>query len=142
MLIHSGCASIVSKSKYPISIDSYPTEARITVKNRRGRVVHEGMTPSVVMLKASGGFFRRGVYMVEYRKPNYEKKTAAIKFELDGWYFGNLIFPGILGLIIDPITGAMFRPQIESYLEHLKAGEGGNKFEKSPSKWGNPSKWD
>ncbi len=30
--------------------------------------------------------------------------------KLDGWYFGNLIFGGLLGiLIIDPATGAMWR---------------------------------
>lgn len=29
---------------------------------------------------------------------------------LDGWYFGNIVFGGLLGiLVIDPYTGAMYR---------------------------------
>ena len=33
-----------------------------------------------------------------------------MKATLDGWYIGNIIFGGLLGiLIIDPATGAMWR---------------------------------
>ena len=36
---------------------------------------------------------------------NYETKLTK---KFNGWYLGNIIFGGLIGLIIDPITGAMY----------------------------------
>ena len=39
-----------------------------------------------------------------------------IQGKLDGWYFGNLLFGGLIGMVIvDPITGAMYRLE-KSYI--------------------------
>jgi uncharacterized protein YceK len=35
-LLLSGCASIVSKSNWPITINSSPTEAKISIKDKKG----------------------------------------------------------------------------------------------------------
>ena len=44
------------------------------------------------------------------RKEGYGKQVATISAELDGWYIGNIVFGGLIGmLIVDPATGAMWR---------------------------------
>ena len=106
----AGCASIVSKSDYPVSISSQPNEAEISIKNRAGENVFVGKTPTTINLKAGAGFFRGENYTVIFKKEGYTTHTAEIKRGIDGWYIaGNLIFGGLVGwLIVDPATGAMW----------------------------------
>lgn len=49
-------------------------------------------------------------------------------FKVDGWYFGNLLLGGFLGmLIIDPATGAMWKIENGFILETLrKSGDYAN----------------
>jgi len=118
--IFSGCASIVSKSSYPISISSTPSGAKITVKDKKGIDVYSGNTPSNFKLKAGAGFFSKASYSVTFEMDGYDKRTVPIDFKLDGWYFGNIIFGGFIGiLIVDPATGAMWKLDSEFISETL-----------------------
>jgi len=106
----SSCASVVSKSSYPIKITSSPSESNILIKNRSGMEIYSGKTPSSLILDASCGFFKRELYQVKFEKEGYDTKTMSIYFKVDGWYFGNILFGGLIGfLIIDPATGAMYK---------------------------------
>jgi hypothetical protein len=119
-LILSSCASIVSKSSYPISINSSPSEAKITIKDKKGIEIYTGTTPATLKLKAGAGFFSKARYQVTFEKQGYDKKVVPIEFKLDGWYFGNLLFGGPIGLlIVDPATGAMFKLETEFLNETL-----------------------
>lgn len=102
----SGCASIVSKSTYPVRIKSTPVSSSFfTVRNESGEAVHSGRTPQTVMLKSGNGFFDGATYRVEFEEGNIVK----IDSSLDPWYFGNILFGGLLGMVIvDPLTGAMW----------------------------------
>ncbi len=113
-LVFSSCASIVSKSKYPIAINSAPSEAKIVVKDKKGIEIFSGKTPANLELKAGSGFFSKARYQITFSKPGYTTKTVPVEFKLDGWYFGNLVFGGVIGfLIIDPATGAMYKLEKE-----------------------------
>ncbi len=51
----------------------------------------------------------------------YESKIIPINCSINGWYFGNIIFGGLIGLIIvDPATGAMYRLDLENINETLE----------------------
>jgi len=106
----TGCASIVSKSDYPVRISSQPEEAEISIKNRAGENVFSGKTPTTINLKAGAGFFKGENYTVTFEKDGYTPHTAQIERGVDGWYIaGNLVFGGLIGwLIVDPATGAMW----------------------------------
>ncbi|TKG97143.1 hypothetical protein EYV94_01580 [Puteibacter caeruleilacunae] len=120
MLFATGCASIVSKSSYPISINSTPSEAKITITDKKGIEVYKGNTPATMKLKASNGFFSRARYQVRFEKDGYDTRTVPIEYKLDGWYFGNILFGGVIGLlIVDPATGAMYKLDTEFLHEHL-----------------------
>ena len=106
----SGCSSIVSESKYPVSISSNPSQADFVLQNRAGVDVHSGRTPTTITLNASAGFFKGETYKLILNKDGYDEKIIEIQSTIDGWYFGNILFGGILGmLIVDPATGAMFK---------------------------------
>lgn len=106
----AGCATIVSKSDYPVSISSQPQGAEITITNRAGAKVYSGKTPTTLNLTAGAGYFKGENYTVTFKKDGYNPHTAQISRGVDGWYLaGNIIFGGLIGwLIVDPITGAMW----------------------------------
>ncbi|MCK3685227.1 hypothetical protein [Maribellus sp. YY47] len=110
VLLLTSCASIVSKSIYSVSINSTPSEANISITSEKGKEVYNGNTPAVVDLKAGDGFFKKASYSVKFSKSGYEEKVVPIYFKLDGWYWGNILFGGLIGmLIVDPATGAMYK---------------------------------
>jgi hypothetical protein len=120
ILLLSSCASIVSKISYPISINSSPSEAKIVITDKKGIEVYAGNTPANLKLKAGSGFFGKAHYQVKFTKDGYDTKMVPINFKLDGWYFGNILFGGVIGmLIIDPATGAMYKLDTEFLNETL-----------------------
>jgi hypothetical protein len=106
----SGCASIISESAYPVSVNSSPVGASFVISNREGNTVATGTTPEVVTLVAGNGYFKKGSYQIVVSKDGYPDKTYAITASLDGWYWGNILLGGLVGLlIVDPATGAMYK---------------------------------
>jgi hypothetical protein len=106
----TSCASIVSHTHYPVRIDSAPDEASFSVVNRKGKEVATGVTPQIVTLKAGNGYFKKGIYTIHFNKPGYKESFHILEAHVNGWYFGNFGFGGVIGfLIVDPATGAMYR---------------------------------
>jgi hypothetical protein len=120
ILLLTGCASIVSKTSWTITINSSPSEAKISIKDKKGIEIYTGSTPATLKLKSGAGFFSKARYQVTFEKAGYEKKVVPVEFKLNGWYWGNIIFGGPLGLlIIDPVSGAMFKLETEFLNETL-----------------------
>ena len=106
----TSCASIVSKSSYNVRLDSSPSDAKVQVLDKTGREIFSGATPTQVVLKSGAGYFSKAMYTVRYTKEGYMPKEVFINADINGWYFGNIIFGGLIGLlIVDPITGAMYK---------------------------------
>ncbi|MFZ4484826.1 MAG: hypothetical protein ACOYOL_12710 [Chthoniobacterales bacterium] len=105
----AGCASIVSKSEYPVAVTSNPVGADFVVKRANGIPVASGVTPSTITLSASDGYFKPARYTIEFRRKGVVQ-TVPLTAKLDGWYFGNILFGGVIigMLIVDPATGAMW----------------------------------
>ena len=110
LVLATACSTMVSKSTYPVRIYSQPTEAEISVVDRNGKTVYEGKTPKVLDLKASAGD-----YIVTFKKQGYATYSGKLKRSFDEWYVGgNFILGGLIGwLIVDPVTGAMWKLQDE-----------------------------
>ncbi|MEX0676793.1 MAG: hypothetical protein WD063_06930 [Pirellulales bacterium] len=107
-VVLAGCASIVSKSEYPVAITSNPIGADFVVKRGNGIPVASGITPATITLSASDGYFKPAKYTVEFRRKGVVQ-SVPLTAKIDGWYFGNILFGGIIGLrIVDPATGAMW----------------------------------
>ena len=108
----TGCASIVGKDVFPVTINSNPDAASIIIKDENGVRVHSGTTPTTVTLAAGESYFHAKSYSITFSKPGYKDQFVQIKATLSGWYFGNILFGGLIGmLIVDPITGKMWKLQ-------------------------------
>ncbi len=106
----SSCASIVSSSSWPVTISSNPPGALIKVVDEDGDVVHTGVAPLSVTLSAKDGFFTKADYDIEATLAGHSTAHARMSAKINGWYFGNIIFGGLIGLlIVDPATGAMWK---------------------------------
>jgi len=109
--VFSGCASIVSRSSYPVSVQSQPPGLSFSVVDvRTGSIIESGVTPETVTLRAGAGFFKSAHYEVRVMRDGEVVNTLDVRSSVDGWYFGNLVFGGLIGMVfVDPATGAMYK---------------------------------
>lgn len=104
------CATILSKSSYPVSINVNPNGANISIVDKKGKEVFKGQSPTTITLKSGGGFFVKAEYLVKISANGYNEMIVPVNYKLNGWYFGNLLVGGVIGmLIVDPATGAMWK---------------------------------
>jgi len=108
-----GCASIVGKTMHPVTINSTPDQADITIVDEAGKKVFEGKTPTTVTLMGGDGYFHGKDYTVTFSRGGFEKHTTVIQRDVSAWYIlGNILFGGLIGwFIVDPATGAMWTLQ-------------------------------
>lgn len=109
----SGCASIFSGTTQNVAIRTTPG-AKFAVTNSYGSQVASGTVgedaTAQINLVRSVGYFSPNAYKVKLSKLGYKPQTVSVDPGVNGWYFGNLLFGGFVGMVIvDPLTGAMFR---------------------------------
>lgn len=105
----SGCATLFNGQSQAITITSAPEGAQVTVSNRAGQRVHVGETPVTLTLKRGAGYFKSEVYTLAFSKPGYADQQMTIRGSTNGWYFGNILLGGLIGMLaVDPATGAMY----------------------------------
>lgn len=110
VFIMPSCASIFTKTSYPVSINSNPEGAKISILDKDGKEVFNGVTPATAILNGSSKYMSGARYTVLLKTPGYEEHTAYITSKIEGWYWGNILLGGVIGmLIIDPLTGAMYK---------------------------------
>jgi hypothetical protein len=112
-LLLSNCASIVSKSSWPVSVQSQPSGMEFVVKKEDGTVISNGKTPQIVTLDSGAGYFKAATYLIEVSKNGKVTGRQSISATMSGWYLGNILLGAggiVIGmLIVDPASGAMYR---------------------------------
>ena len=96
----AGCASIVSDSSYPVSVKSTPAGAAFEIAKLNGQVVHTGTTPQTVSLKSGDTYFGSAKYVIKFKKEGFSDQSITLDSSLDGWYWGNILFGGLIGMLI------------------------------------------
>jgi hypothetical protein len=121
-LMLTGCATIFNGTTQVVKINSAPEGATLTVMNRAGQQIHNGTTPASLTLNRGAGYFRGEQYTVKLSKAGFKDKEVTLTSNLGGWYWGNLLLGGLLGmLIIDPISGGMYNIAPENVSEAMDA---------------------
>ena len=110
-LFCAGCATLASRSRYRVQIESTQPGANVCIRNRAGEVVATGMTPFAVRLSAKGGYLRPAIYTLSCRQEGYWPQERRIMAEADPWVLADILLPlsplWILG--VDGVSGAMWR---------------------------------
>lgn len=122
----SGCASIVGSTSETVAFNTNVEAAEAEIRNKNNVVVYSGRLPMTLSLKKKAGFFSGEKYRILVRKPGYVSQYQSLDTGLSGWYFGNLLFGGLIGLlIVDPATGAMWTFDSDSVFINLPKQEPG-----------------
>jgi hypothetical protein len=105
----SGCATIFSDHKYPVTVDNSGGATFFAVRNRKNQVIHQGVTPQQVTLDANAHPFWPAKYTVTYAGQGDYVQQREIPVKVDPWIAGNLLIGGVPGFLVDGATGAMWR---------------------------------
>lgn len=98
-----GCASIMHGSKQKLVFGSTPTGATVEVTDAMGVSHGSCVTPCTLDLK------RKNQYKATLIKSGFEPVELLIDKSSDGWIWGNILFGGIIGLVIDFSNGAAYK---------------------------------
>ena len=108
--IFSGCASIMSPSRWQLNIDTHPAGAKVEIRNSDGILAYAGITPASAFLRGGKGFFEKESYMVKLNLEGWDEKSIPVNCVINDWYWFNILFGGFIGMaIVDPATGAMYK---------------------------------
>lgn len=110
-LLNAGCASVLSKSDWPVRFTSDQPGLAFEVIDEYGNTVVEATTPHTAVLASSAGYMDGMNYIVRFAG-----RERFLDAEMNEVTVVNLVIPfvGYLGiLIVDPLTGCMWKmPEI------------------------------
>jgi len=109
LISSSGCATILSKSQYPVEIVNSTAPTHFCVVDKQNQVVEQGMTPTKVLLPAKTKLCMPASYSVIFAGHAATTQRQEIKAGIDPWIVGNLAIGGVPGLAVDAYTGAMYK---------------------------------
>ena len=112
-LIFTNCATIIHGSRQDVSISSNPSKAIVTIDN-----VEKGITPVTLRLS------RKDHHTIQINLNGYMPYETKLTRKVDGWLAGNIVFGGLIGLVVDAATGGMYRltpDQVQAELRNQSA---------------------
>jgi hypothetical protein len=119
-LLFTGCSSIVDGRAQHVKINSHPTGATFSIYDKEGKAVTTNTAPANLVLNRRHGYFNGEDYKIIFAAPGYYPYEVHVKSTVDGWYFGNILFGGLIGfIIVDPATGAMYTLKPDTLDVHL-----------------------
>lgn len=120
----SGCATIVHGGPRAISVASTPAGAKVSIYDRSNSLVMTNTTPFVANLTTKYGYFKAQQYRLVFELSGHASAEVELTSSVSGWYFGNLLFGGLIGMVIvDPLTGAMYNLSPEKIEQPLSSSQ-------------------
>ncbi len=115
----NGCAFLIKGVvPEPVQIASIPSGATCEVYNKLTREkISTLTTPTTILLEKSRGYFKPSSYQISCILDKQQPQEALIEGSISGWYWGNLAFGGLIGmLLVDPASGAMWTLEPDTVL--------------------------
>lgn len=98
MNLLSGCCTLVNTANQKISILSSPTGACVSIDDTKC-----GKTPLTKRLS------RKKMHTVKIELEGYTPFEITMNRSISGWIWGNVIFGGLIGIIIDVADGSIYK---------------------------------
>lgn len=102
ILVTLGCATLHSGRFQLVSINSTPQGASVTING-----VVMGNTPFYADLERKKG------HVVQVNLEGYQPFQITLTRGKNGWIWGNVISFGLIGVVVDVITGAVYKLEPE-----------------------------
>ena len=97
-LLLCSCATIISGRTQKLPVNTNPIGAKITCNGV------EQVSPCVIMLDRN-----EPSYTIVIEKEGYEPTQIELKRGLNGWIVGNILFGGIIGVVVDICSGSVYQ---------------------------------
>jgi hypothetical protein len=110
-----GCATIMHGTTQQVSIASNPSGGSVTING-----INLGNTPLIADLK------RKDNHLVKIELKNYSPYEMNITHNVSGWVWGNVLFGGLIGLVVDAVSGGIYKLTPEQVQAELR--NSGNTF--------------
>ncbi|MFU8861632.1 MAG: PEGA domain-containing protein [Cyclonatronaceae bacterium] len=107
------CGTIIQGTTQQVGISSSPSNATVTINGQS-----KGNTPMLVDLK------RKDSHMVRIELDGFEPYETTLTRQVSGWVWGNIVFGGLIGLVVDASSGGMYKltpDQIEAEMRNKVA---------------------
>lgn len=116
----AGCASIMSPSEYSISLSANVKDVKVAIYNRDEEV--EVVTaPTEVKLSPKAGFYVPAKYRFVFEKEGFSSDEVLVDANFNWWFAANFLTWGfVVGVFLDPATGAMWQINETSVIGSLK----------------------
>lgn len=115
LVAFGGCASLVSGGSQAVTFNSVPDGATVTVN---GLVI--GKTPITTTIKKKSG------QSLVFSKDGYKPITMQLETRMNGWFWGNIVFGGLIGSTTDGLSGAVNEYSPSQYMVSLQPDGSGS----------------
>jgi hypothetical protein len=112
ILFSQACGTIMQGTTQQIGISSNPSNASVTINGQ-----NHGTTPMIIDLK------RKDSHMVKIELDGFQPYETNLTRSTSGWVWGNIVFGGLIGLVIDASAGGMYKLSPEQISSELRASQ-------------------
>jgi hypothetical protein len=105
----TSCATIINGTTQQVCFTSEPSRANIWIDG-----CPIGQTPIAVHLSRSDN------HIVHFELDGYLPFDMHVRKRMSKWVFGNLVFGGVIGLVIDLASGGIYKLTPEQVCVHLQ----------------------
>ncbi len=109
LFLFYSCGTIINGSNQSINVSSTPISASVVVDG-----VEVGQTPMTVKLA------RDNNHTLKLELDGYEPKVIMVTRKTSGWFIGNCLFGGLIGMGIDALSGGMYKLEPEEVNSELQ----------------------
>jgi hypothetical protein len=92
-----GCATIIHGGSQDVSVASSPSGAEVEINGQ-----DIGETPVTRSLD------RGDQHTITLDLDGYESESVVVEKDVSGWVWGNIVFGGLIGLVVDASTGGLY----------------------------------
>jgi hypothetical protein len=115
-----GCASVMSGRHADVSVKTNVPQAHVTVRDKHGQEVASAHAPASFTLKRKDKFIFPARYIAHIEAPGYQPVDVPIRQTVNPWVLGNVAFGGLIGLTVDNVTGAAWKPRQPKIYQELQ----------------------
>jgi hypothetical protein len=94
----TSCSTIVNGRYQSVGIASNPSDATVWIDN-----AYIGQTPLIVDMS------RQSDHYVRIELNGFQPYELIFTKKMNAWVFGNIIFGGLIGIVVDVATGAIYK---------------------------------
>lgn len=93
----TGCATIMNGDMVLLPVGTLPPQAKLIINGQ------QYLSPAMVLVPRG-----KGNFTLHVEKEGYQSVDIPLKESIDGWVWGNILFGGIVGLVIDFASGRAY----------------------------------